>query len=85
MFRKFDPLLRMIIDRDTGLLHEYFAVEKSQLIDFYYWNTLKPSENDTEEEYPDENGYFSDGTKDEFFVPGVSKTQKQWLEEQKKK
>lgn len=40
MFRKFDPVKRMIISRDTGLLNEYFAIEKGQLIDLYYFATL---------------------------------------------
>lgn len=40
MFRKFDPVKRMIISRDTGLLNEYFAIEKSQLIDLYHFATL---------------------------------------------
>ena len=40
MFRKFDPVTRMIISRDTGLLNEYFAIEKSQLIDLYHFATL---------------------------------------------
>ena len=37
MIRKFDPLTRMIIARDTGLLNDYFAVTKSQKIDLYHF------------------------------------------------
>lgn len=40
VFRKFDPIRRMIISRDTGLLNPYFAIEKSQLIDLYHFATL---------------------------------------------
>ena len=40
MFRKFDPVKRMIISRDTGLLNPYFVIEKSQLIDLYHYATL---------------------------------------------
>ena len=40
MFRKFDPVKRMIISRDTGLLNPYFVIGKSQLIDFYHYATL---------------------------------------------
>ena len=40
MFRKFDPVSRMIISRDSGLLNEYFSIEKSQLIDLYYFCTM---------------------------------------------
>ena len=40
MFRKFDPVKRMIISRDTGLINNYFMIEKSQLIDLYHYATL---------------------------------------------
>ena len=40
MFRKFNPTERMLIDRATGLLNTYFALEKSQLIDLYHYATL---------------------------------------------
>lgn len=49
MFRKFDPIMRMIIDRDNGKLNSYFMIIKSELIDLYYFNTLSATENDTEE------------------------------------
>ena len=54
MFRKFDPLSRMIIARDTGLLNDYFAVTKSQKIDLYHFATCGAQENDTPETFPDE-------------------------------
>lgn len=39
-FRKFDPVTRMMISRDSGLLNDYFAIEKGQMIDLYYFCTL---------------------------------------------
>ena len=39
-FRKFDPVSRMIISRDNGLLNEYFSLSKGQLIDLYYFLSL---------------------------------------------
>ena len=39
-FRKFDPVSRMIISRDTGFLNEYFAITKGQLIDLYNFCTM---------------------------------------------
>ena len=39
-FRKFDPVTRMIISRDSGLLNPYFMIEKSQMIDVYNFCTL---------------------------------------------
>ena len=49
MFRKFDPILRMIIDRDSGLLNDYFMITKGQLIDLYYFCTIGETENDQPE------------------------------------
>ena len=40
MFRKFNPTERMLIDRATGLLNNYFAITKGQLIDLYHYATL---------------------------------------------
>ena len=40
VFNKFDPITRMIISRDTGLLNEYFTITKGQLIDLYYFCTM---------------------------------------------
>ena len=39
-FRKFDPVTRMIISRDSGLLNDYFTITKGQLIDLYYYCTI---------------------------------------------
>ena len=39
-FRKFDPVTRMIISRDSGLLNDYFTITKGQLIDLYYFCTI---------------------------------------------
>lgn len=39
LFRKFNPTERMIIDRATGFLNEYFALTKGQLIDLYNFAT----------------------------------------------
>lgn len=36
-FRKFDPVTRMIISRDTGMLNEYFTINKDQMIDLHYF------------------------------------------------
>lgn len=52
MFRKFDPIKRMIISRDSGLLNEYFSITKGQLIDLYYFCTIGGMENDEPETYP---------------------------------
>ena len=59
MFRKFDPIRRMIISRDSGLINEYFSINKGQLIDLYYFCTLGAMENDEPQTYPvkdDETG-----------------------------
>ena len=40
MFRKFNPITRMIISRDNGLLNDYFSITKGQLIDLYHFATL---------------------------------------------
>lgn len=54
MFRKYDPITRMIIARDTGLLNTYFSVSKSQKIDLYQFATMGAMENDMPETYPEE-------------------------------
>ena len=51
IFRKFEPVTRMIISRDSGLLNDYFSIVKGQLIDLYYFATIGPMENDQPEEY----------------------------------
>jgi len=48
-FRKFDPITRMIISRDSGLLNDYFSIIKGQLIDLYYFSTIGKMENDQPE------------------------------------
>ena len=40
IYRKFDPVERMIISRDSGLINPYFAVNKDQLINLYYFCTI---------------------------------------------
>ena len=50
--RKFDPIRRMIISRDSGLLNEYFSITKGQLIDLLFFCTLGKMENDEPETFP---------------------------------
>ena len=50
--RKFDPIKRMIISRDSGLLNEYFSITKGQLIDLSHFCTMCGKENDQPETYP---------------------------------
>lgn len=52
IFRKFDPIRRMIISRDSGLLNSYFSINKGQLIDLYYFCTIGKKENDEIQTYP---------------------------------
>lgn len=52
MFRKFDPIRRMIISRDTGLINEYFTITKGQLIDLVHFATLGDMDNDQKQTYP---------------------------------
>lgn len=55
MFRKFDPVMRMIISRDSGLLNDYFSITKGQLIDLYAFASYEGEEGcNTEETYPEE-------------------------------
>ena len=55
MFRKYDPVMRMIISRDSRLINEYFSINKGQLIDLYTFATYDGEEGcNTEETYPDE-------------------------------
>lgn len=56
MFKKFDPIKRMIISRDSGLLNDYFSITKGQLIDLYYFCTMGKMENDQPETYPVKDG-----------------------------
>ena len=50
--RKFDPIKRMIISRDSGLLNDYFSITKGQLIDLHYFCTIGKMENDRPQTYP---------------------------------
>ena len=49
IFRKFSPVERFIIDRDSAKLNSYFSIVKGQLIDLYYFCTIGEMENDQEE------------------------------------
>ena len=40
IFRKFDPVKRMMISRDTGLFNNLFGLQKGQLIDLMYFATM---------------------------------------------
>lgn len=55
IFRKFDPIKRMIISRDTGMLNDYFSITKGQLIDLNFFCTMGKMENDEPETYPVES------------------------------
>jgi len=52
MFRKFDPITRMIISRDSGLLNDYFSIVKGQLIDLNFFCIMGAMENDEPQTYP---------------------------------
>ena len=64
MFRKFDPISRMIISRDSGLINDYFSITKGQLIDLNFFATMGEMENDREETYP----VYEDGTENVIYV-----------------
>lgn len=49
MLRKFDPITRMIINRETGDLNSYFMIQKSQMIDIYRFCTVENATNDIPE------------------------------------
>lgn len=51
MFRKFDPVKRMIISRDTGYVNTLFAPTKGQKIDLHYFCTMGAKENDVPQMY----------------------------------
>ena len=52
MFRKFDPIRRMIISRDSGMINEYFTITKGQLIDLEFFCTMGQMPNDLHQTYP---------------------------------
>jgi hypothetical protein len=51
MYRKYDPVSRMLTDRDSGLLNNYFVINKDQLINLSNFATLGASPNDRPETY----------------------------------
>lgn len=55
MFRKFNPIKRMIISRDNGMINDYFSIQKGQLIDLNYFATMNAMENDQPETYAVKN------------------------------
>ena len=65
IFEKFNPIKRMIISRDTGLLNDYFATKKSQLIDVEYFSVMEKMENDAPETFPVRDN----DTKEIIYVP----------------
>ena len=52
-FRKFSPVDRMILSRDSGELNEYFTITKSQLIDLHYFCICDKDVNDIADETVD--------------------------------
>ena len=54
IFRKFNPVERMIMSRDSGLLNEYFTITKGQLIDLFYFAIC---DKDINEEDPNNPNY----------------------------
>lgn len=55
MFRKYDPVMRMIISRDSRLINDYFSINKGQLIDLYMFATYNGEDGcNTDEIYSDE-------------------------------
>lgn len=72
MFRKFDPIKRMIISRDNGLLNENFSIVKGQLIDLHVFCTINGGENDRPQTYllKDKEGNEQWLTKEEFKALG---------------
>ena len=51
MYRKYDPVSRMLTDRDSGLLNNYFVINKDQLINLSMFATMGASPNDRPETY----------------------------------
>ena len=49
-FRKFSPVDRMILSRDSGELNDYFTITKGQLIDLHYFCICDKDINDIENE-----------------------------------
>lgn len=57
MFRKFDPVLRMMTSRDSGMLNELFSINKGELIDLYHLWEMEETECDTPEMSEEEIAY----------------------------
>ena len=78
--RKFDPVLRMIIDRDSGLLNDYFSITKGQLIDLYAFASYDGEDDcNTEETYPEgEPTPIKDLTFDVPYIHNVQEM-RQWM------
>jgi len=51
MYRKYDPVSRMLTDRDSGLLNNYFVINKDQLINLSNFASMGASPNDRPETY----------------------------------
>lgn len=60
MFRKFDPIDRMMIDRSTGLLNKSLSLDKNQKIDMYYFLTVGKTKHDTPEVYEENVEYMDE-------------------------
>ena len=76
VFRKFDPVTRMIIDRDSGLLNDYFTIAKGQLIDLYYFCTIGETENDEVETFKCK---MENGTVEVLTKPEMDKFKVEWV------
>lgn len=46
MFRKFNPVERMIMSRDSGLINPYFSLSKNMLIDLENFATSEHDKSD---------------------------------------
>lgn len=60
-FRKFSPVERMIISRDTGMLNPYFSISKGDMICLYDFCNVPGSENDTPQMYKWSDGRYHIG------------------------
>lgn len=52
IFRKFNPVERMIMSRDSGLLNDYFTITKGQLIDLFYFTICDKDVNENDPNNP---------------------------------
>lgn len=60
-FRKFSPVERMIISRDTGLLNGYFTINKGDKICLYDFCTIGATKNDRPQMYKWSDGKYHIG------------------------